>query len=97
MPKPFTRLSAIAAPIMRTNIDTDVIIRIERLLGNSVRGTLGAGPPIRSFYCNRLLWSRLAEGEPVGPCSPLCDRNELASSAHRSAISGLQAGWARGE
>ena len=41
MPKPFTRLSAIAAPIMRTNIDTDVIIRIERLLGNSVRGTLG--------------------------------------------------------
>jgi 3-isopropylmalate/(R)-2-methylmalate dehydratase small subunit len=41
MPKPFTRLSAIAAPIMRTNIDTDVIIRIERLVGNSVRGTLG--------------------------------------------------------
>jgi 3-isopropylmalate/(R)-2-methylmalate dehydratase small subunit len=41
MPKPFTRLSAIAAPIMRTNVDTDVIIRIERLLGNSVRGTLG--------------------------------------------------------
>jgi 3-isopropylmalate/(R)-2-methylmalate dehydratase small subunit len=41
MPKPFTTLSAIAAPIMRSNIDTDVIIRIERLVGNSVRGTLG--------------------------------------------------------
>jgi 3-isopropylmalate/(R)-2-methylmalate dehydratase small subunit len=41
MPKPFTKLSAIAAPIMRTNVDTDVIIRIERLVGNSVRGTLG--------------------------------------------------------
>ena len=41
MPKPFTKLSAIAAPIMRGNIDTDVIIRIERLVGNSVRGTLG--------------------------------------------------------
>ena len=41
MPKPFTRLTAIAAPIMRGNIDTDVIIRIERLVGNSVRGTLG--------------------------------------------------------
>src|SRR4030081_2226730 len=40
MPKPFTALNAIAAPIMRTNIDTDVIIRIERLVGNSVRGTL---------------------------------------------------------
>jgi 3-isopropylmalate/(R)-2-methylmalate dehydratase small subunit len=26
---------------MRSNIDTDVIIRIERLVGNSVRGTLG--------------------------------------------------------
>jgi 3-isopropylmalate/(R)-2-methylmalate dehydratase small subunit len=41
MPKPFTRLNAVAAPIMRSNIDTDVIIRIERLVGNSVRGTLG--------------------------------------------------------
>jgi 3-isopropylmalate/(R)-2-methylmalate dehydratase small subunit len=41
MPKPFTELHAIAAPIMRSNVDTDVIIRIERLVGNSVRGTLG--------------------------------------------------------
>jgi 3-isopropylmalate/(R)-2-methylmalate dehydratase small subunit len=41
MPKPFTKLNAIAAPIMRGNIDTDVIIRIERLVGTSVRGTLG--------------------------------------------------------
>jgi 3-isopropylmalate/(R)-2-methylmalate dehydratase small subunit len=40
MPRPFTKLSAIAAPIMRSNIDTDVIIRIERLVGNSIRGTL---------------------------------------------------------
>ena len=41
MPKPFNKLTATAAPIMRSNIDTDVIIRIERLVGNSVRGTLG--------------------------------------------------------
>jgi len=41
MPKPFTTLTAIAAPIMRSNIDTDVIIRIERLVGNNIRGTLG--------------------------------------------------------
>jgi 3-isopropylmalate/(R)-2-methylmalate dehydratase small subunit len=41
MPKPFNKLTAIAAPILRSNIDTDVIIRIERLVGNSVRGTLG--------------------------------------------------------
>ncbi len=41
MPKPFDKLTAIAAPIMRSNIDTDVIIRIERLVGNSIRGTLG--------------------------------------------------------
>jgi 3-isopropylmalate/(R)-2-methylmalate dehydratase small subunit len=41
MPKPFNNFTAIAAPIMRANIDTDVIIRIERLVGNSVRGSLG--------------------------------------------------------
>src|SRR2546421_10688453 len=41
MPKQFNKLTAIAAPIMRSNIDTDVIIRIERLVGNSVRGSLG--------------------------------------------------------
>ena len=41
MAKPFTKLSAIAAPILRANIDTDVIIRIERLVGNSARGSLG--------------------------------------------------------
>jgi 3-isopropylmalate/(R)-2-methylmalate dehydratase small subunit len=41
MPKAFNNLTAIAAPIMRGNIDTDVIIRIERLVGNSIRGTLG--------------------------------------------------------
>jgi 3-isopropylmalate/(R)-2-methylmalate dehydratase small subunit len=41
MVKPYTKLAAIAAPIMRSNIDTDVIIRIDRLVGNSVRGSLG--------------------------------------------------------
>jgi len=41
MPQPFDKLTAVAAPIMRGNIDTDVIIRIERLVGNSARGTLG--------------------------------------------------------
>jgi 3-isopropylmalate/(R)-2-methylmalate dehydratase small subunit len=41
MPNAFNKLTAIAAPIMRGNIDTDVIIRIERLVGNSIRGTLG--------------------------------------------------------
>jgi 3-isopropylmalate/(R)-2-methylmalate dehydratase small subunit len=41
MPKPFGRLTAVAAPIMRSNVDTDVIIRIERLVGNGIRGALG--------------------------------------------------------
>src|SRR6201999_1464475 len=41
MPQPFKKLTAIAAPIMRSNVDTDVIIRIERLVGNNIRGTLG--------------------------------------------------------
>lgn len=38
--KRFTRLEAVAAPILIENIDTDVIIRIERLVGNGIRGTL---------------------------------------------------------
>jgi 3-isopropylmalate/(R)-2-methylmalate dehydratase small subunit len=38
----FTTLRAIAAPILGENIDTDVIIPISRIVGNSSRGTLGA-------------------------------------------------------
>ena len=37
----FATLNSVAAPILRENIDTDVIIPIDRLVGNSVRGTLG--------------------------------------------------------
>ncbi|SRR5258707_5214824 len=37
----FTTLTATAAPLMRENLDTDVIIRIERLVGTAIRGTLG--------------------------------------------------------
>lgn len=41
MADPFTKLTAIAAPIMRANIDTDVVIRINLMVGNNIRGTLG--------------------------------------------------------
>ena len=41
MMEAFTKLTAIAAPIMRANIDTDIVIRIERMVGNDVRGKLG--------------------------------------------------------
>jgi 3-isopropylmalate/(R)-2-methylmalate dehydratase small subunit len=37
----FTTLRAIAAPLMRENIDTDIIIRIERLLGPDAVANLG--------------------------------------------------------
>ena len=37
----FTAVTAIAAPLLRENIDTDVIIPIARIVGNSTRGTLG--------------------------------------------------------
>ena len=37
----FTRLSAIAAPLLRENVDTDIIIRIERLVGATSRSVLG--------------------------------------------------------
>src|SRR6202171_1006452 len=51
MPKAFTQFNGIAAPIMRSNIDTDVIIRIDRLVGTSVRRPLGT----RAFGALRYL------------------------------------------
>jgi 3-isopropylmalate/(R)-2-methylmalate dehydratase small subunit len=36
----FDTLTAIAAPLLRDNIDTDVIIRIEHLVGSALHGTL---------------------------------------------------------
>ncbi|MGQ0682536.1 3-isopropylmalate dehydratase small subunit [Bradyrhizobium sp.] len=41
MMEKFERLTAVAAPLLRDNIDTDVIIRIERLLGVVPRNDLG--------------------------------------------------------
>jgi 3-isopropylmalate/(R)-2-methylmalate dehydratase small subunit len=38
----FTVLKAIAAPLLRANVDTDVIIRIERLVGATRRNELGS-------------------------------------------------------
>jgi 3-isopropylmalate/(R)-2-methylmalate dehydratase small subunit len=37
----FTVLRAVAAPLLRENIDTDIIIRIERLVGTTGRSALG--------------------------------------------------------
>jgi 3-isopropylmalate/(R)-2-methylmalate dehydratase small subunit len=37
----FSTLTSIAAPILRENIDTDIIIPIARMVGNSARGSLG--------------------------------------------------------
>ena len=37
----FTVLRAVAAPLLRENIDTDIVIRIERLVGASRRSDLG--------------------------------------------------------
>jgi 3-isopropylmalate/(R)-2-methylmalate dehydratase small subunit len=37
----FTVLKAIAAPLLRENVDTDIIIRIERLVGATRRNELG--------------------------------------------------------
>ncbi|OAF08587.1 3-isopropylmalate dehydratase [Bradyrhizobium centrolobii] len=39
--KPFIALSATAAPFLHDNIDTDVIIRVERLVGLTGHGDLG--------------------------------------------------------
>ncbi|MBV8850069.1 MAG: 3-isopropylmalate dehydratase small subunit [Methylobacteriaceae bacterium] len=41
MPQPFTTIRSIALPLMRDNIDTDLIIRVERLFGAVPRDELG--------------------------------------------------------
>ena len=33
--KSFTKLEGVAAPLLRENIDTDIIIRIDRMVGNA--------------------------------------------------------------
>lgn len=73
----FRALAAIAAPLMQANIDTDVVIRIERMVGNHYRGTLGKWclAPLRylpdgaenpEFILNRPPW-REAQILIVGP------------------------------
>lgn len=37
----FTKVTGVGAPLMRQNVDTDLIIRIERLVGNTSRKELG--------------------------------------------------------
>jgi 3-isopropylmalate/(R)-2-methylmalate dehydratase small subunit len=73
----FTTLTSIAAPLMQANINTDVIIRIERMVGNDYRGTLGQwcfaalrtladGSENPEFVLNRAPY-RAAEILVVGP------------------------------
>jgi 3-isopropylmalate/(R)-2-methylmalate dehydratase small subunit len=52
--EPFTTLTAIAAPLLRQNVDTDIIIRIERLMGRP-RNEMGA-------YCFEA-WRYDAQGQ----------------------------------
>jgi 3-isopropylmalate/(R)-2-methylmalate dehydratase small subunit len=65
----FTTLRAVAAPVLGENIDTDVIIPIARMVGNSARGTLGPwcfgplryrpdGTPNPGFILNREPYAR---------------------------------------
>ncbi|MBL0933055.1 MAG: 3-isopropylmalate dehydratase small subunit, partial [Alphaproteobacteria bacterium] len=37
----FTKVTGVAAPLMRQNVDTDLIIRIERLVENVTKEGLG--------------------------------------------------------
>src|SRR6201995_489463 len=41
MPRPFISVTSIPAPLMRDNVDTDVIIRVDRLFGAVPREELG--------------------------------------------------------
>ena len=41
MMEKFITLTSVAAPLLRANIDTDIVIPISRMVGNSTRGSLG--------------------------------------------------------
>ncbi|HEU0061066.1 MAG TPA: 3-isopropylmalate dehydratase small subunit [Hyphomicrobiaceae bacterium] len=41
MMEKLTALTSVAAPLLRANIDTDIVIPISRMVGNSTRGSLG--------------------------------------------------------
>ena len=56
----FTKVTGVAAPLMRENVDTDLIIRIERLVDNT--GRQGLGP-----YCFEQI-RRLPDGSENPDC-----------------------------
>ncbi len=60
----FTKVTGVAAPLMRQNVDTDLIIRIERLVDNT--GRTGLGP-----YCFEQIRFR-----PDGSENPDCILNQ---------------------
>lgn len=60
----FTKVTGVAAPLMRENVDTDLIIRIERLVNNT--GRSGLGP-----YCFEQIRLR-----PDGSENPDCVLNQ---------------------
>ena len=60
----FTKVTGVAAPLMRENVDTDLIIRIERLVNNT--GRTGLGP-----YCFEQIRLR-----PDGSENPDCILNQ---------------------
>ena len=62
----FTKVTGVAAPLMRENVDTDLIIRIERLVNNT--GRKGLGP-----YCFEQLRLR-----PDGSEDPDCVLNQAS-------------------
>ena len=62
----FTKVTGVAAPLMRQNVDTDLIIRIERLVNNT--GRKGLGP-----YCFEQI-----RFKPDGSENPDCVFNQAA-------------------
>ena len=60
----FTKVTGVAAPLMRQNVDTDLIIRIERLVDNT--GRQGLGP-----YCFEQI-----RFKPDGSENPDCVLNQ---------------------
>lgn len=87
--QPFTRIQGIAAPLLRDNVDTDAIIRVERLFNAVPRVDLGQycleslrhlsdGSPDPEFFQNDLRYQHAS--------ILLCGRNFGCGSAREGAV-----------
>src|SRR4029450_4504325 len=77
----FTKVTGVAAPLMRQNVDTDLVIRVGRLVNNT--GRQGLGP-----YCFEQI-----RFKPDGSENPDCVFNQEPYRGAPIILAGEDFGW----